>query len=143
MLSLTKSTLFFLALRKSSKKFTLGGQVKSWVADVTEVFQAGNKAGKATPSINDPPQSLDTDSTLFGTLPSMAMKSFNDQDSVEDVSEIFADIVDNAAEKSATISKFGVNTAKTVQVSSSFFNYIACFKLAGHIVATHHCQFRE
>ena len=122
MLLLTKSTLFFLGLRKSSKKFALGGEVKSWVANVTKVFQAGglnsptntSKAGKATLSIDVPPQLLDTDSILISTLASTTPKSFIDQDFANDPSEIFADIVDDAVEKSATVSKFSVNTVQTV-----------------------------
>lgn len=133
MLSLTESTLFFLGLRKSSKKFALGGEVKSWIVDVTEAFQAGDlngptsasKAGKATSSTDIPPQSLDTDSTLIGTLPSTATRSFINSDFVEDANEIFADIVDDAAEKSATIGKFGMSAIQTVQVSLLSFNYIS------------------
>ena len=142
MLLLTKSTLFFLGLRKSSKKFTLGGEVKSWIADVTEAFQASDlnsptnalKASKAISSINVPPQSLDTDSTLINTLASITSKSFINQDFANDPSEIFADIVDNALEKSATVSKFSVNTVQTVQVSLLSFNYIFCSNSAVYFV---------
>lgn len=147
MLSLTESTLFFLGLRKSSKKFALGGEVKSWIADVTEAFQASNsnptsasKAGKATSSINVPPQSLDTDSTLIGTLPSTATRSFLNEDFVEDASEIFADIVDDAAEKSATVSRTSTNIIQTIQVSTLSLNYIA-FKSAGHPIAARYHRF--
>ena len=142
MLLLTESTLFFLNLRKSSKKFTLSGEVKSWAADVAKAawaFQAdigdlngpSAPAGEAASSNYGPPQSLNTDSTLIGSLHTATSTSV-DQDAVNDASDIlaFTNIAEDVAEKLATVSRVGTNT---VQVSQLSFNHVACFE-------SYHCR---
>jgi len=119
MFSLTESTLFFLDLAlngRMAKKFAQGGQVKTWVADV------------AAADTNDPTFSAPSAKTSLTALASSYKNCShsttpNTPVSLSDLpmdesNEIFADTVDDRAEKLATTKHAMALGTQTVTVSA-------------------------
>ena len=119
MFSLTESTLFFLDLAlngRTAKKFAQGGQVKTWVADVaaTETNKPTFPALSTKTSLTALPSSYKnrSESATPNTLVSLSNLP------VDETNEIFADTVDDRAEKLATMKRAMALGTQTVTVSA-------------------------
>ena len=119
MFSLTESTLFFLDLAlngRTAKKFVQGGQVKTWVADVaaTDTNDPTFSAPSAKTSLTVLASSYKNHS--HSTTPNTPV-SLSDLP-VDESNEIFADTVDDRAEKLATTKHAMALGTQTVTVSA-------------------------
>jgi len=119
MFSLTESTLFFLDLAlngRTAKKFVQGGQVKTWVADVAaaETNEPTFPAPSTKTSLTALPSSYKnrSESATPNTLVSLSNLP------VDETNEIFADMVDDRAEKLATTKRAMALGTQTVTVSA-------------------------
>ncbi|KAF9231627.1 hypothetical protein BU15DRAFT_82158 [Melanogaster broomeanus] len=101
--------------KENRKKFALGGQVKSWADNVAA---EANKLGGTSTKQSSTTDALPPSTTVLksSTLTSLAGSSHSGN------VEIFADAVDNDAEKWSTVNRGKVaGTTQTVAVSSQHF----------------------
>ena len=104
MFSLTESTLFFLDLAltgRTVKKFVQGGPVKTWVTDVAaaETNNPAFPAPSTKTSLTMLPSSYKNCSESTAPNTPVALSDLP----VDESNEIFADAVDDRAEKLATM----------------------------------------